>query len=696
MKKRDMKGNIAMNNTDVVLALMPFASLTYPSLALGCLAGALREAGISSRSLYFTFALADKIGLGDYFRLGFSPPQADWLFSRAAFPDMERDDAAFFRDHPGPCSDQRLLDIRDHADAIVAEAARQVIALKPRIVGVSSTFFQNCAALALLRAIREAAPDIVTVIGGANCEGRMGTEMHRSFPWVDYVFSGEADETFPTFCRALLAGEKIGGVDGRQIPGVLAPADRGDAGESTADEGFSAPLSDSADQTTKPARATVADLSTLPLPDLDGYFAALEQCVIRERIIPFLMLETARGCPWGGSKPCLFCGLNALAGKQRMKKTDQAYHEIHALTKRHGVQVIQMADNMIASAHIKDLLPRFKDSGLRFMYEVPATLSREQLKQLAAAGVRRMQPGIEQLHDKSLAAMGKPNRLFQNIRFLKWAREFGIGLAWNCLYGFPGEDDAWHGETADLIPLLTHLQPPTAAVPIRFCNFSSYHSEQERFGLSLTPMSYYRHVYPLDRAALMNLAYFFEDEGMGPIKEKTGCDRLKQAITEWKTLFPPLFAVDRPVEPILTVTVGGGNEAAGDGPVGVSATSSTEIVAAIAGGIHITDSRPVAVAPQFTYHGIAAGAYLAADAGKTLADIARMVAETEAAGADPDFENKIEGILQGFVADGLMLKLDDDRYISLAVRAPFQNYDGQDLSPDERTRLWGGFRRSVR
>jgi len=43
-----------------------------------------------------------------------------------------------------------------------------------------------------------------------------------------------------------------------------------------------------------------------------------------------------------------------------------------------------------------------------------------------------------------------------------------------------------------------------------------------------------------------------------------------------------------------------------------------------------------------------------------------------------------------------MLKLDDDRYISLAVRAPFQNYDGQDLSPDERTRLWGGFRRSVR
>ena len=36
-----------------------------------------------------------------------------------------------------------------------------------------------------------------------------------------------------------------------------------------------------------------------------------------------------------------------------------------------------------------------------------------------------------------------------------------------------------------------------------------------------------------------------------------------------------------------------------------------------------------------------------------------------------------------------------DKYIILAVRGPFQDYDGQDLSLDERTRLWGGFRRSV-
>ena len=48
--------------------------------------------------------------------------------------------------------------------------------------------------LALLRKIKERAPDTVTMMGGANCEGPMGEATHRYFSWVDCVVSGAADE----------------------------------------------------------------------------------------------------------------------------------------------------------------------------------------------------------------------------------------------------------------------------------------------------------------------------------------------------------------------------------------------------------------------------------------------------------------------------------------------------------------------
>ncbi len=47
--------------------------------------------------------------------------------------------------------------------------------------------------MALLRYIKRARPDIITMMGGANCEGIMGHATHRFFSWIDYVVSGEAD-----------------------------------------------------------------------------------------------------------------------------------------------------------------------------------------------------------------------------------------------------------------------------------------------------------------------------------------------------------------------------------------------------------------------------------------------------------------------------------------------------------------------
>lgn len=639
------RGKASTGNSDVVLAFMPFAPITHPSLALGCLSGALHHAGIPVRNFYFNLDFAETVGLKSYYLINFAFSfHAEWIFSNAAFPEMTGDDEYFFQVYPlpqlsaVPLSRNEITEVRKAAGRFIDKCVEQILAVNPKIVGCSSSFFQNCASLALLRRIRKVAPGIATAIGGANCEGVMGGELHRSFPWVDYVFSGEGDESFPDFCQAFLSQKKIGGAEGWNRPEVLTPYDRDPEGTFH-----------------EPGRGTIFDVSNLPFPIFDDYFAALEKSSLRDRINPGLMLEMSRGCWWGTKTPCAFCGLNGMSRKYRVKNPDRAYQEITCLAKRHGIMSLKFTDNIISPVHIKQLLPRFEGSGMVFMYEVPATLSREQMQKLADAGVRQMQAGIEQLHDDSLAMLGKQNKAFHSIRFLKWAREYGIDVVWNCLYGFPGENDIWHIEVANIVPLLTHLQAPTA-VKIRFDRFSSYFNERERYGLKLKPIEPYRHIYPLDEEALSRLAYFFERADPvagGETLPQPGVEYLLRRLAEWEWLFPPVYAKNRHEPPVLAMTRNN------------------------SGTLEIEDTRPIAIAPRFSFNGIHAAAYLAADQGCTAEEITRKLSEEGFSGFSLI---DIENILQGFVTSYLMLNF-NGTYISLAVTAPFRNYIPEEKIP---------------
>src|SRR4029078_9458024 len=94
------------------------------------------------------------------------------------------------------CRDVAVQFIADCADAI--ETAGRAASpdgehLAYDIVGFSSTFQQNIPSLALARELKRRHPGVKILFGGANCEDEMGRELHRSFPFLDVVCSGEAD-----------------------------------------------------------------------------------------------------------------------------------------------------------------------------------------------------------------------------------------------------------------------------------------------------------------------------------------------------------------------------------------------------------------------------------------------------------------------------------------------------------------------
>jgi magnesium-protoporphyrin IX monomethyl ester (oxidative) cyclase len=467
----------------------------------------------------------------------------------------------------------------------------------------------------------------------------MGMELHRNFPWVDYVLSGEGDVVFPEFCRKLLDGEKVGG-DGWTCAGLFTPCDRLGV--------FGKPVEKPTEKTI--GRAVAPNLSCLPDPWHDDYFFDLDASGLKDRIDPGLLMETSRGCWWGEKNACAFCGLNGLARGYRSKTPEKAISEIQRTADRYGMRSFQMTDNVLKLDYLDSFLPKFKDGDFLFLYEVSPVLSRKQVETLSDSGVRWVQPGIEHLHDAALAALGKTNRAYHNLRFLKWAREYGVTVAWNFLYGFPEEDESWHDTIIDLIPLVTHLQPPsTCGTPLRYDRFSRYHYRAKSYRLDLRPHASYSFIYPLGQEELSRLAYFFEDAAAP--RQKTlspQMSHLLDKIYEWKYLFPyagsKAFDSRKKEVPML----------------GMSKTAP--------GTLTITDSRPCALASSFQLSGLEAEVYGLCDAGLTLDALANLLPKKYGVPRD-----RLTRILDELIASRILIKV-AGYYLSLAVNLPCRDY----------------------
>ena len=99
-----------------------------------------------------------------------------------------------------------MTEARRSRPAYLEACVAGIMAQAPRIVGFTTTFHQTCACLAVARRLKALKNPPVIVFGGANCEGEMGLQMIRSFPWIDYVCSGEFDISFPQLLDRLLGG----------------------------------------------------------------------------------------------------------------------------------------------------------------------------------------------------------------------------------------------------------------------------------------------------------------------------------------------------------------------------------------------------------------------------------------------------------------------------------------------------------
>jgi hypothetical protein len=129
--------------------------------------------------------------------------------------------------------------------------------------------------------------------------------------------------------------------------------------------------------------------------------------------------------------------------------------------------------------------------------------------------------------------MRKGVRASQNVNMMRWARYYGITVAWNLIHGFPGEKLGYYQQQTELMKLLPYLPPPSGSGQVWLERFSPLFRERATFPAArIAPESSYSYVYP-SSTNLDMLAYFFDYELLDTLPEEQLAD-MRAVIDQWR------------------------------------------------------------------------------------------------------------------------------------------------------------------
>lgn len=514
----------------IALINMPFASTARPSLALGILKAQLQEDGFKVDVYDFNLLLSALIGTRNYEFLcgtleidGYVIPNdlllGEWIFA-SHFHNLSESESSDYVSRflvnngwemPGSLR-RVVLDVQKLVPTFISLCQKSAPWFSYGVVGFTNSFEQTFSSLLLSRILKNSYPTIRIAFGGANCESVMGEQLLKSYPHLDFVATSEADTTFPKLCRELRkAGtwETTPGFSVRRNNKIFVNGD--------------GPLTECLDD--------------LPIPIFDEFFRYAENLGLGSKENKGLFLEASRGCWWGAKSHCSFCGLNGRTMKYREKSPSRVIEELVQVTNKHSIKNVDFTDNIMSHSFHKTVLPQLasRKHNLRLFFETKSNLKRLEVKQMASASIVAIQPGIESFSDRVLQIIGKGVSGAQNIALLKWGLLYSIDVAWNLLYGFPGEPIKDYNTIISIIPYLSHLAPPQAVAQVRLDRFSPNFTQSARRGfLNVTPMRTYEHVYRLEKCEIENLAYYFEYESETDTSDYA--ERLVDACAGWKNI----------------------------------------------------------------------------------------------------------------------------------------------------------------
>ena len=311
-------------------------------------------------------------------------------------------------------------DVIAYFEPIIEEAAKALIAARPKILGLSIQQCSEAFSRRLVELVKAALPDLLILVGGFSCyNADIGL---RSFPEADYMCIGESDLTVGALVKRLARGERP-----KDLPGVLSRHD-------TPGRMFvPAPMPHNLDMIEFP-KYEWCDISVYR--NYNGY-----------QLVPII---ASRGCRWSR---CTFC---AERFYWRIRSARDFCNELEWLVDQ-GCTLFMFNESDLNGMPDKlleicdEVIRRGLKVRLTGQLRIQKTSDRAFFDKLRAAGFVALRFGVDAFSENTLRLQKKgytPRMVSQN---LKDCWETGIFTEVNWVIGVPGETDADCEEGVDLI-----------------------------------------------------------------------------------------------------------------------------------------------------------------------------------------------------------------------------------------------------
>ena len=264
-----------------------------------------------------------------------------------------------------------------------ADVLGQIVAAAPCVAGFSCYIWNIESTLALCTALKQVLPHVIIVLGGPEVS-YCAKEVLKNNAQVDYILSGEGEESLPAFLRAVCSKDKpeplemqqiIPGLCGRNIDGTLYD------------------------------NAPCVLNGAVPSPLTAGYAEAVQGRIA--------YIETSRGCPYS----CAFC-LSGRCGTSRFFELDAVLHDLLHLANS-GKRTIKFVDRTFNAnaAHANEILQFILEHygkeippGICFHLEIAGDILRDETFALLAKmpmGAVQLEIGIQSFCEKTLEAVNR-------------------------------------------------------------------------------------------------------------------------------------------------------------------------------------------------------------------------------------------------------------------------------------------------
>lgn len=507
---------------------MPWNSIQNPSIQISLLKSILNKNQIQAHACHFYLNLIRYISINDYSKLSKyrSGLLGEWLFNQelhnAHTSVHEINNYIGYLKNEGAIADLNDLELINNfrnyvVPRYLSDCENELISKNYDLIGFSCTFNQLVPSLALANRIKQKNNAVKIVFGGTNFDGKFSSEVMSAYPWIDAIFNGESDESFPNYVKSIFSGNDLSG-----IPGICFKNN----GQINANE-----------------PTYHVNLDDIPIPDYTEFFNTKLQIEKKEGvIIPIesLPVETSRGCWWSEKHVCTFCSITEIRKKFRVKSPQRLLQELDTLYDSYAVEHY-FATERINVPQIQsetNFLSLLKNKNYKLCINLKANIKRKDIEFISKASVYAAIVGVESLNTRLLKLVSKGVTAIENFNFLKWATHYNLKLNYFILYRIYGELADDYLDMEKKIALIYHFFPPTFFLEMSVYRHTKYFEERQNYpGLKVTKSKDWEYIFPAD--LLPNpgnnpLGYVSEFEG-SQLMEKYH-KKLDRKIFIWKEI----------------------------------------------------------------------------------------------------------------------------------------------------------------